>query len=1226
MYLNLYQLVGIVVVCTIILSAIFLFKNRRTRIIKTSGAALTCEELEMHARKIAIEHSLDKRKGGTVPLFQSMNDNYNYIRSLYISLNEDVEGKKSVPPAAEWLLDNFYIIEEQVKGIRRDMTKTEYSRLPVLKCGNLQGVARIYAVAAELAVHTDGQINENTIVNYLNAYQLQSTLYDREIWALPTMIRLALIEDIRNLCIKIRETRHQWGLADEITENWLNDEGADAGKIIKSIESKFKAMEEIHPSFIEHLAYRLRRARRGYTQILRYIDEHLARYGVSLEDINQKEHNSQSVSTVSMGNCINSLRFLATLNWVDIFETTSSTEQILRRDPDGTYPRMDFTSRSDYRRRVEELAAAYNVSELHVAREAVRYAEDASKIADNTDESKRDNDESSYRRDCHVGYYLIGGGRETLEKGLGQRVKGFSKGSGLETRHSSLLYLGAIILITLILSALAANYAFNAAGRYAAAYAILAALAVLLPASEIAVNVVNWVVCNVKKPALFPKLELKEGIPEDLRTMIVIPALLPDEKRVKELLENLETHYLANKEDNLYFALLGDFKDSMDASLPEDKKIVDAGLAGIKELNARYPGKDHDRFYYFHRERKLNASHKKWMGWERKRGALLEFNDLLLGSRNTSFKYFSAFLPPAAEIKYVITLDADTVLPIAMARKMIGTIAHPLHRAVIDKKKGIVAEGYGLIQPRISFDVESANKSLFSRIFTGQEGLDPYASAVSDIYQDLFCEGIFTGKGIYDLKVFQNVLKNAIPENSVLSHDLLEGSYIRVGLATDLELVDSYPSRYNSYAARLHRWVRGDWQLLPWLRSKVRDRKGNLVKNPLTLISKWKIFDNLRRSLLSLSLMLLIALGLSILPGSSILWLTLAVLTLVFPLITASFSCLLSGHLLKSRIKRHIPVISGLKAAALQVVLTFIFLPYQAYLLTHAAIVSLVRVLISRKNMLEWVTAADVEKGQKNSLKSFWMKMRIAAVEAGIIVILAFVFRPTALGSSLFLFIIWGASPWVAYRVSKVYEAVPYRPTDENLEELRLIARKTWRYFEEFANFRNHYLAPDNYQEDPPRGVAHRTSPTNIGLGMLAVLSARDLGYLGIQEMTELLSKTMATIDQMEKWNGHLYNWYDTRTLEPLRPRYISTVDSGNFVCYLETLSQGLKDYLNQPLVDTRFIDGMKDTFTLMGKEGIEIYEKTGYFREGSNKSSIDIVSWNRALNEVLKSLQALDM
>lgn len=1226
MYINTEHLIGIGAAAAVIaLYRAAAIRNGSSQSIKTSGASLTSEELEEYAKKVAIEHSVTKRKSVLNWPLVRMNDNYNFIRSLYVSLNEDARKKRSVPPAAEWLLDNFYIIEEQTKSIRRDMGKSEYARLPILKQGVLKNQARIYAVATELVAHTDGQVSENIVLNYLKAYQLHSTLYDREIWALPTMLRLALIERVRNICEKVKDTRHQWKRADEITDSWLDNEGDDAGIIIKSIESKFKDTEDIHPAFIEHLSFRLRRTRRGYTQILKYIDESLNKYGMRIEEINQKEHNSQSVSTVSMGNCVTSLKFVTTFDWIDIFERSSLIEEILSKDPDGTYPGMDFTSRTYYRKRIEELASVHGVSELHIAREVIRLASSVGRKDDKPGETDAEADGPLDNRDCHIGYYLIGNGTGVLQRKLGDSIRPLAKVSGIIAQHPIMFYLGPIILISLLITVFAANYSFHVAAGYTLLLSIIAGVAVLVPSSEIAVCMVNWIVCNIKKPAVFPKMELKDGIPDELSTVVVIPALLPDEKRVKELLGNLERHYLANREENLYFALVGDFKDFSDASLPEDEKIIGAGLRGIKELNLKYARKDQDKFYYFHRERRFNKSHGKWMGWERKRGALLEFNELLLGSRKTSFCYSSGILHPASEIKYVITLDADTILPIGMARKMIGAIAHPLNRPVIDKNRGIVKEGYGLIQPRISFDIDSTNKSLFSRIFTGQEGLDPYASAISDVYQDLFCEGIFTGKGIYHLSAFQGILKNAIPENSVLCHDLLEGSYIRTGLATDLELIDAYPSRYNSYAARQHRWVRGDWQIITWLFNRVHDRHGNVIRNPLSPISRWKIFDNLRRTLVSPALMILLALGFCILPGSSLIWLGFALFTLVFPLITAIISRILAGHFSTSRIKRHIPVISGLKAAVLQVVLAFVFLPHQAYLMAHAAIVSLVRVFITRKNMIEWVTAADVEKGQKNSLKSYWMKMRTAVAEAAVIVILAYFFKPDALAAAVILLGIWCASPFAAYYVSKVYQPVPYKPSIEDLRELRIIARKTWRYFEEFAGFKNHFLAPDNYQEDPPRGVAHRSSPTNIGLGLLAVLSARDMGYMGIHEMTELISKTVSTIEKMEKWNGHLYNWYDTRTLQPLRPRYISTVDSGNFVGYLITLSQGLKEYLNAPLVDTGFAEGIRDTFGLTGSGGAEVLRKAVCISEIESTGSVDIVLWNRALNELFEGIKSLN-
>ncbi|MCX7841464.1 MAG: glycosyl transferase [Clostridia bacterium] len=1195
-------------ILSLLIAAILLLSAQKRRILKVRDASLTCEELEEHARKISVEHSVSNRKRLLNWPVPRMNESYSLIMSVYKSLNEDIHAKLAIPPAAEWLLDNFYIIEEQVKSIRRDIAKEELIRLPVLKCGTFRGFPRAYAIAMELVAHTDGQIDENILINYLKAYQSHSILTDREIWIMPAMIRLALIENIRNVCESIRDTRSQWRTADHMADEWLSMGEADMDRMLKSAYLKLKALQEINPSFAEHLVYRLRRAGRGYNRVLRLIDECLDRYGTNLDEIAKKEHNSQAVSSVTIGNSVISLKFISSMDWVEVFEETSRVEQLLREDPDGTYQGMDLPSRNYYRTKIEELATSYNVSELHIAKEAVGLAREAA------NRMRKEGQKPEGCRLSHVGYYLVGKGAVQLESKLGSRRKWPPRFFMPGEPGMCILYLGSVAVIAAAIVSLAVYYAFwlSAGSIY---MALLAAVAVILPSSEIAICLINWIVSNIKKPAVFPRLELKDGIPEEYGAMVVIPALLPDEKRVGELLENLEIHYLANREENICFALLGDFKDSLSKTMPEDEKIIKAATEGIQKLNEKYSCKDRDIFYYFHRRRVFSSKENKWMGWERKRGALLEFNDLLMGSKKTSFDYLCRTVPKTP--RFVITLDADTKLPMGMAKKMIGTMAHPLNNPCVDRSKGIVTEGYGLIQPRISFDVESQNKSLFSRIYAGQEGMDPYACAVSDVYQDLFDEGIFTGKGIYDLRVFQEVLRDAIPENTVLSHDLLEGSYVRAGLATDLELVDSYPSRYNTYAARLHRWVRGDWQLVKWLGRTVKNRRGERIKNPLSLISRWKIFDNLRRSLIPPSIIFLITLGLAVLPGSSLIWFGLAFLTLAFPLITAAINYLMSKRFGGSRLKRHIHVISGLKAVLLQTFLNLVFLPHQAYLMLNAAVITLGRVFITHRNMLEWVTAADVEKGSKNSLGSYWKKMKPAPVQSLVIGALIFFIRPESFASSLMLLLIWAFSPVIAYRISIIDDRTAFRFSEADKADLRRIARKTWRYFEEFMNFKNHYLAPDNYQEDPPRGVAHRTSPTNIGLGMLAALAARDLGYIGTYEMAGIISDTADTIEKMEKWNGHLYNWYDTRTLRTLRPRYISTVDSGNFVCYLVTLIQGLGEYLERPLIDRSLADGVADTASFLGKDADEVYGDTNILYRPFESPGVDPVLWNRALGEL---------
>lgn len=1196
----------ILIACISIIIWFVLIKFRNHRKINMRDALLSGEELEDHAKKTAIEHLISNKQNFLNWPVPRMNENYAFILSVYKELNDEIQEKDIVPPAAEWLLDNFYIVEEQVKILRRDLEKKSYLRLPVLKIGLLKGYARIYAIALELVAHTDGQIDERVLSDYLKAYQSHNILYDREIWAAPMVIRLALIENIRYLCENIKDTQFQWNKADEIFDNWQNSESADTDRVMKLFSGSLRTIDGTNPSFVEHLFYRLRRSGRSYVEVLRVMDESLIKLGTTTEQITQKEHSLQSANTVSIGNCISSMRFLSTFNWSDLFESASFVEQILKLDPDGTYPSMDVSSRNYYRSSIEKLASIYEVSEIYIAREAVELAKKALLSCDSGSSV-----DPEIQRTWHVGYYLIGKGINNLEISMGKKQKKINK-------LSEILYFSSIVLITFLLAAVAVYYSILTSKPNAIIIYIIAIIGVLIPSSEIAVNLVNLTVSKTIRPAVFPSLELKDGIPESMSTIVAVPTLLPDESRVKEILRGLENHYLSNREENLFFALIGAFEDSDNSSMKKDDSIIEAALNGVKELNRKYSGSGQDKFYYFHRESQFNERNNKWIGWERKRGALMEFNDLVLGSDDTSFSYSSCNVPPFSNVKYIITLDSDTILPMGIAKKMIGTMAHPLNRPIVDRQRGIVIDGYGLMQPKIDVDSESSNKSLFSRIFTGQEGLDPYANAISDVYQDLFGEGIFTGKGIYDLKVFQSLLKNAIPENAILSHDLLEGSYVRTGLVNDLRLVDSYPSKFNSYASRLHRWVRGDWQLFPLLYGKIFNSSQRKIANPLSMLSKWKMFDNLRRSLVAPSLIILVALSFSILPGSIYFWIGFFIVANSFPFVMSIFEYLLTVRFGIDRSKKYMSVMSGLKSAFFQSVLSLIFLPYQAWSMVNAISITLVRIFITKKNLLEWETSADVEKSQKNSLKSYLMKMVSSILVAPIPLILAIVFKKEAIIISIFFFMLWVSSPFIAYWISNDQKETVLNVSEEELHELRRIARKTWRYFEEFSNSKGHYLAPDNYQPDSPKGVAYRTSPTNIGFGLLAVLTARDFGYIGTYEMMDSIEKAVSTIEGLEKWNGHLYNWYDINTLKPMRPCYISTVDSGNLAGYLITLVQGLEEYLRSPLVDYEFSNGIRDTLYCAGKEGISSYETITSIHMFQDEEDTDLILWNRTLNELM--------
>jgi len=1209
---------GAILIALIILTLwVILKKSVNNWKLNIRDASLSSEELEGHAKKIATEHTLSLKRSTVNWPLPRVKDNYDFIFSVYKGLNEDIQKKYSVPDSAEWLLDNFYIIEEQTKELKRDLNKKSYFRLPVLKSGFLKGYARIFAIAVELVAHTDGQMDEKILEDYLNAYQSNSVLFDREVWALPLVIRLALIENIRHLCENIQKTQEQWHKADDVFHNWMLNENFNSNQGMYSFKGSLKSVNISNPSFVEHLMYHLRRSGRSYTKVLSILDEQLTKSGIATDDIIQKEHYAQSINTLSMSNSISSLRLFATLDWESVFESVSLVEQILKQDPEQMYSHMDYSTRNIYKRKIEEISYKYGVSELHIAREAILLAQqfyDKNHMDISETEQEYADDTSSK---WHVGHYLLGNGLITLENRQDKIKLAWNKKNN---RSASILYMGSIGLITIILVCLAVEYSFFSVKNPLLYLTIIAGIAVLIPASEIAVDIVNRIVCKTIKPAYFPRLDLKDGIPESLSTVIVIPALFPDKEYVEELLNKLEGHYLSNREDNLYFALLGAFQDSDVPHMKNDEQIIQTALSGIEKLNKKYSVSGTDKFYFFHRMNQFNESNNKWISWERKRGALMEFNDLILESVNTSFRYSSCENPPFSHVKYIITLDSDTILPMGEAKKMIATMAHPLNRPVIDKEKGIVIRGYGIMQPRVEIESESSNATLFSKIFTGQEGIDPYANAISDVYQDLFKEGIFTGKGIYDLKAFQSVLKNVIPEDSVLSHDLLEGSYARTGLVTDLKLIDSFPSKYNSYVARRYRWTRGDWQLLPLLFGKF-SKHNNRLPNPLSLLSKWKIFDNLRRSLVQPAILILIVLSFCILPGRISFWAGYVIAALALPFILDLIVYIFSGQFGNGKTKRHMPVIVGLKSVFWQKLLTLIFMPYQAWSMVSAIFVTMARVFVTRKNLLEWVTSADTEKYQKNSFVSYMLMMRFSVIIAPVIFLLTIILKPQATITSLFLCILWVAAPFIAYWISKDRKPAIINVSEKDKFELRRIARKTWRYFEEFANARNNYLPPDNYQADPPRGVAARTSPTNIGLGLLATLSARDLGYISTSTMIDLIDKTISTAEKMEKWCGHLFNWYDTHTMRPIRPVYVSTVDSGNFAGYLITLAEGLLGYLSTPLAETKVMTaGIRDTLYCDGKEGRDDFDKLVYYHTTNGEEKLDLVEWEKFLTDLLNS------
>ncbi len=773
---------------------------------------------------------------------------------------------------------------------------------------------------------------------------------------------------------------------------------------------------------------------------------------------------------------------------------------------------------------------------------------------------------SNTDRRSHIGFYLIDAGRPLLEKKIKYRPEFMSGIRRWFLTHPTSTYLGSICLITLLIFLGLLVYT-NAVGGSLSDLVVIALLGFIL-GLDASINLVNWNVTHAIQPSSLPRMDFSEGIPSDYRTMVVIPSLLSNTEELDSLLQDLELHYLRNPDPQLTFALLTDFDDAPEQQMPNDEQLLSAAKAGIDSLNQKYP--QTAPFYLFHRQRDWNPSEGVWMGWERKRGKLTGFNRLILNSGQTSYTTQVGDLSILPEIKYVITLDADTSLPQDSASRLIATLAHPLNRAVFGADGCSVIAGYTVLQPRVEIKPTSANRSLFSHIYAGNAGFDLYSLAVSDVYQDLFGEGSYVGKGIYDVAAFARSLKGQVRENTLLSHDLLEGIFGRAALVTDVILYEEFPASYMNYARRMSRWVRGDWQLLPWLMRIAKTRKG-LTPNRFSTINRWKIFDNLRRSLLAPVYLALLVAGWLVLPGSPVIWTLLILLT---PALQIASQALMN-------IEQNIGQLSVKKLfepsrlPLMRWALMFLFLPYEAMLALSAIGVTLNRLFYVRKHMLQWTTAAKLARSIITTRTRIWWEMASSVVMSLLLGTIIIIVNPSALPAATPLLLGWMISPLVADWISRPIVHISPNLSESQRKQLQRLARRTWAYFEEYAGPDEHWLPADHFQESPLGTVAHYTTPTNIGLLMLSTLSAYDLGYIGLPELDLRLSSTFENIDKLEHYRGHLLNWYDTSTLTALPPHYISTVDSGNFAACLISLKQGCLELTDAPIVDERLWEGL---------------------------------------------------
>jgi cyclic beta-1,2-glucan synthetase len=1057
------------------------------------------------AQALAQEQEVSLDAAGQRSVLDHLDAQEEVLTRAYRYFVERSETDISISYAGEWMLDNFYVVQQTLRQVRKDLPDRYYRELPVLVDTDAAGYPRVYALAREIGRSSPNGIDTERLRAFVHTYQSVRSLTMGELWALPTMLRIIELEYVTSALLKIT------GLSPK------EDEGAL----------------------------------------------------FALSPLAQDASDEQVVA-----NGVRSLHMLLNQDWEALFEELSQVEQTLRRDPAGIYPHMDFDTRDRYRKRVETLAKETDKEELEIAQDAVGAARENRSLSVEDGELS-----TAVERTTHVGHVLVGDGRDELEDQLGHRPPWAVRVRRWLAARAIALYIGVVSASTLVIVALLLLYGYLSGGP--AWVLALVGVVSLIPASAVAINVINWLLTRFVPPDTLPKMDFSEGVPEEYTTMVVIPALLSSESDISSLLQQIELHYLSNDDPNLHFALLTDLADAPAQDMPDDDALLERASAGIRQLNRAHPREGADPFHLYHRRRKWNPAEDTWMGWERKRGKLSEFNQLLLGKDDTSYMLKLGDQHVLSRVRYVITLDADTSLPRDSARRLAGTMAHPLNWATFDPESGRVVSGYTVLQPRTEIKPTSANQSFFSRVYAGDVHLDLYSRAVSDVYQDVFREGIYVGKGIYDVAAFEKSLDGRVPENALLSHDLFEGVHGRAALATDIILYEDYPPHYLAYAHRMHRWIRGDWQLLPWLLPRVPHRTEKRARNVLSVLDRWKITDNLRRSLTLPSVLAFLICGWLIFPGAAWLWTLLAATIVGVPLIMLGISALIEGAGKGGGIRENI---KGLGDDALRWLLALAFMPYQVLITIDAIGSTLARLLVTRRRLLQWTTAAHTVRlfGREMQVGVMWLRMGGAPLTALVLGILVGLFAPRSLAPAIPLLVAWLLSPQVAHWISRPIERAQEHLPPEAHRRLHHLARRTWLYFERFVGPEDHWLPPDHYQEEPLGVVAHRTSPTNIGLLLLSTVNAYDLGYIGQVELTIRLRDTLDTLTELETYRGHLMNWYDTRTLEPLRPQYVSTVDSGNLAGCLLALAQACENMPSALLLRWEAWEGFLDACALL--------------------------------------------
>ena len=1126
-------------------------------------------QMKRHGKALADSHKVSLKRTSD-RLLTRLTENEGVLIGARNLLTRAVTASRRIVPAGEWLLDNFYLIEEQIRTARRHLPKGFSRELPRLQNGTSAGLPRVYDIALEIISHGDGRVDPENLSSFVAAYQSVTTLKLGELWAIPIMVRLALIENLRRVAARIAAGRIERNRAAYWADQMMEIAAKDPKSLILTIADMARSNPSLESSFVAEFSRRLQGQGPDLALPLTWIEQRLSESGLTIEQLVRSENQQQAADQVSMSNSIGSLRFLGAMDWREFVETESIVERILCEDPGGVYCKMDFATRDRYRHVVEKTAKSSPRPESEVARQAVQLAQKSA--------ARKGGDD----RAAHVGFYLIDEGLAQLERMAEVRLSFTEVIGKISRRFPLLLYGGAILLLTAVFAggSAAKVYGGGLRGWWLGPVGIL----LVLCASHLAVALVNWLATLLATPQPLPRMDFSKGIPAELRTLVVVPTMLTNTQNIGDLIESLEVRFLANRDDHLHFGLLTDFRDAIEETVPEDQPLLRLARQRIEDLNDKYRSPEGDTFFLFHRPRRWNPLDRIWMGYERKRGKLTDLNGLLRGEAHGAagdrFALVVGKTEVLSDVKYVITLDTDTLLPRDSAWQFVGAMAHPLNRARYDESRQRVIAGYGILQPRVAVSLPGANRSRYAHMCASEPGIDPYTRTVSDVYQDLFGEGSFIGKGIYEVDAFKRALAGRLPDNRILSHDLLEGGYARAGLLSDVELYEEYPPCYSADVSRRHRWIRGDWQIARWLLPDIPIPDARLRKNPLSMLSRWKIFDNLRRSLMAAALTLLLLLGWAVLP--SVLFWTLAVIGIILipSLLAAALNVL----------QKPVDVTPGQHLAAelrsarrhfVEALFTLVCLPYEAFFSLDAMVRVGWRMLITHKRLLQWNLSSDSDQS-RTDLAASWQTMWFAPFLAATAGIYLTISRPVALAVAGPILGLWFASPVIAWWISRPFPLRRETLTTDQTLFLRKLSRKTWAFFETFIGPEDHWLPPDNYQEHPVAVVAHRTSPTNMGLALLANLSAYDFGYVSVGKLLERTTKTLRTMGTLERHRGHFFNWYDTQSLQPLPPRYISSVDSGNLAGHLLTLRPGLLGLADHKIVGTRLFDGLSDTLGIL--------------------------------------------